>query len=75
MTTPDDPKDAGGTIPMAQAQAPQATSAGTRRPAAAADSQLAADICPRCSESMNLALIKGCLRCMRCGFKWDCNGW
>lgn len=39
------------------------------------DSQLAMDVCPRCSESVNLALIKGCLRCMNCGFKWDCNGW
>jgi ribosomal protein S27AE len=44
-------------------------------PRAVADSQLAEDICPRCAESVDLALIKGCLRCMRCGFKWDCNGW
>jgi len=41
----------------------------------AVESQLAVDVCPHCSESVNLALIKGCLRCMRCGFKWDCNGW
>lgn len=39
------------------------------------DSQVSTDVCPRCSESVNLALIKGCLRCMNCGFKWDCNGW
>jgi hypothetical protein len=47
----------------------------TRNPAAQRDSQLAIDVCPHCSESVNLALIKGCLRCMKCGFKWDCNGW
>jgi len=35
----------------------------------------ATDVCPRCGESADLALIKGCLRCLKCGFKWDCNGW
>jgi hypothetical protein len=35
----------------------------------------AVDVCPICAESTNLALIKGCLRCLKCGFKWDCNGW
>lgn len=39
------------------------------------DSQVSTDICPRCGESADLALIKGCLRCLKCGFKWDCNGW
>lgn len=33
------------------------------------------DVCPVCGESADLALIKGCLRCLKCGFKWDCNGW
>ena len=33
------------------------------------------DVCPRCGESSELAQIKGCLRCLKCGFKWDCNGW
>ncbi len=47
----------------------------TNDAAAKRDSQLAIDVCPHCSESVNLALIKGCLRCMKCGFKWDCNGW
>ena len=37
--------------------------------------KLPAEVCPRCSESADLALIKGCLRCLKCGFKWDCNGW
>lgn len=41
----------------------------------ATDSQLATDVCPRCGETADLALIKGCLRCLKCGFKWDCNGW
>lgn len=33
------------------------------------------EVCPVCSESRELAQIKGCLRCLKCGFKWDCNGW
>ena len=31
--------------------------------------------CPRCGESKELAKIKGCIRCLTCGFKFDCNGW
>jgi len=31
--------------------------------------------CPRCGESQELAKVKGCIRCLRCGFKFDCNGW
>ena len=31
--------------------------------------------CPRCGESHDLAKIKGCLKCLKCGFKFDCNGW
>jgi hypothetical protein len=31
--------------------------------------------CPRCSESHDLAKVKGCIKCLRCGFKFDCNGW
>ena len=38
-------------------------------------SDAAAEVCPRCSESTDLALVKGCLRCLNCGYKWDCNGW
>lgn len=62
------------TKPTTEALSPRVPSP-TSAPTAASESQLAADICPRCSESVDLALIKGCLRCMRCGFKWDCNGW
>jgi transposase len=39
------------------------------------DSQVSTDVCPRCGEAADLALVKGCLRCLKCGFKWDCNGW
>ena len=31
--------------------------------------------CPHCGESRELAKVKGCIRCLRCGFKFDCNGW
>ncbi len=30
--------------------------------------------CPNC-HSENIAKVKGCLRCLQCGFKEDCNGW
>ena len=32
------------------------------------------DICSRCGESTQLAKIKGCIRCLVCGWKEDCNG-
>ena len=31
--------------------------------------------CPRCGESRELAKVKGCIKCLKCGFKFDCNGW
>jgi transposase len=31
--------------------------------------------CPRCGESQQLAKVKGCVKCLACGFKFDCNGW
>ena len=31
--------------------------------------------CPQCSESQHLAKVKGCIKCLKCGFKFDCNGW
>ena len=31
--------------------------------------------CPRCGESQELAKVKGCVTCLKCGFKFDCNGW
>ena len=32
-------------------------------------------ICPRCGESQDLAKVKGCIKCLKCNFKFDCNGW
>jgi len=34
-----------------------------------------ATTCPRCGESRDLAKVKGCIKCLKCGFKFDCNGW
>ncbi|MGE3179843.1 MAG: hypothetical protein AB7O32_20385 [Vicinamibacterales bacterium] len=34
-----------------------------------------ATACPRCGESHDLAKVKGCIKCLSCGFKFDCNGW
>lgn len=31
--------------------------------------------CPRCAESQDLAKVKGCIKCLKCGYKFDCNGW
>jgi ribosomal protein S27AE len=41
-------------------------------PAPADDDQTT---CPRCGESQQLAKVKGCVKCLQCGFKFDCNGW
>ena len=32
-------------------------------------------VCPGCGESRQLAKVKGCIKCLSCGFKFDCNGW
>lgn len=31
--------------------------------------------CPRCGETRELAKVKGCIKCLACNFKFDCNGW
>lgn len=31
-------------------------------------------VCPRCSESKQLAKIKGCVVCLLCRYKFDCEG-
>jgi ribosomal protein S27AE len=41
----------------------------------ARDSEDVATTCPRCGESNDLAKVKGCIKCLKCGFKFDCNGW
>jgi hypothetical protein len=42
---------------------------------AAAHIDTADTVCLRCGESQELAQIKGCIKCLKCGFKFDCNGW
>jgi hypothetical protein len=32
-------------------------------------------VCTNCGESEQLAKVKGCIRCLRCHYKFDCNGW
>jgi ribosomal protein S27AE len=39
------------------------------------NSQDESTTCPRCGESHDLAKVKGCIKCLKCGFKFDCNGW
>lgn len=34
-----------------------------------------ADVCPNCHKGAYLVKVKGCIRCLFCGFKQDCNGW
>ena len=35
---------------------------------------IATDFCENCGETRQLAKVKGCIRCLRCGFKADCSG-
>jgi hypothetical protein len=35
---------------------------------------MATDFCENCGETRQLAKVKGCIRCLRCGFKADCSG-
>jgi len=42
---------------------------------AAPETALDDTTCPRCGESHDLAKVKGCVKCLKCGFKFDCNGW
>ena len=44
-------------------------------PASAAGLDAEDTTCPRCAESRDLAKVKGCIKCLKCGFKFDCNGW
>jgi len=39
-----------------------------------APSPVPVDFCENCGETRQLAKIKGCIRCLRCGFKADCSG-
>ena len=31
--------------------------------------------CIKVKEGNDLAKVKGCIKCLKCGFKFDCNGW
>lgn len=31
-------------------------------------------VCPVCGESKELAKVKGCIRCLKCHYKFDCEG-
>jgi hypothetical protein len=44
-------------------------------PASAAGLDSEDTTCPRSAESHDLAKVKGCIKCLKCGFKFDCNGW
>jgi ribosomal protein S27AE len=54
---------------------PKPTSTSSTKPASAADVDAEDTTCPRCGESHDLAKVKGCVKCLKCGFKFDCNGW
>jgi hypothetical protein len=32
------------------------------------------DCCDACGETRQIARIKGCLKCLTCGYKADCHG-
>jgi predicted RNA-binding Zn-ribbon protein involved in translation (DUF1610 family) len=51
---------------------PQTTT--TRQPTTP-ENETEATTCPRCGESQQLAKVKGCIKCLKCNFKFDCNGW
>ena len=57
----------------------QQPAGGKGQPGTGAQAGLAIDgddtVCLNCGESHDLAKVKGCIKCLRCGFKFDCNGW
>ena len=60
----------------AGAPPPKPTPSPALKPAQpAADVDAEDTTCPRCAESHDLAKVKGCIKCLKCGFKFDCNGW
>jgi len=40
----------------------------------AATPKLPTESCPQCGGT-NLAKVKGCVKCLDCPYKGDCNGW
>lgn len=51
------------------------TNLDAERPGSATPPDNDETTCPRCGESQDLAKVKGCIKCLQCGFKFDCNGW
>jgi hypothetical protein len=45
-----------------------------RQPAARPVPRQCDALCPRCG-SGDLAKVKGCVVCLQCHYKQDCNGW
>ena len=40
----------------------------------AGECDLSQTVCENCHEAEQIAKIKGCIRCLKCGFKGDCSG-
>ena len=60
---------------MSEASPPGPRSASSTDTAAPTGVDAEDTTCPRCGESHDLAKVKGCIKCLKCGFKFDCNGW
>jgi len=60
---------------MSEAAPPRPRSIPSASTSSPADTETADTTCPRCGESHDLAKVKGCVKCLKCGFKFDCNGW
>jgi ribosomal protein S27AE len=60
-------------VPPRQVPAPSQTASSRTSAPHALDTD--DTTCPRCGESHDLAKVKGCIKCLKCGFKFDCNGW
>ena len=59
-----------GAHPAASAKRPAVNRHPDQRPPDPDDTA-----CPQCGESHDLAKVKGCIKCLKCGYKFDCNGW
>lgn len=66
--------DEAGSTPVVHPKAEAPGAGWSPKPAVAGSTPASVAICAACA-SADLAKIKGCVRCLRCGFKEDCNGW
>jgi hypothetical protein len=53
---------------------PQPDPVSSASPHSPQHGDIATDFCENCGETRQLAKVKGCIRCLRCGFKADCSG-